>query len=266
MLLYKYVTAERALICLPEVGDGALRATQPAALNDPFECHLSKVFVEQDVDEGDTTFARILTELHELKPVTSGEVAEARRVHGSLYMRELLTQQLSQRFGIVSFATVPFHPLLWSHYTVDGSGFVIGYETEWLRTLGGAGGRLREVRYSPKPAMLMGYNAVGEPESNRYEFLSLKSSHWEYEEEWRLIVELDQTVGTGARDKHRQPINLLRIPNPAVAKVYYTERTPAESVEEIDQRLASANNRYGAKHATKLVLSERAYEYEEAGQ
>ena len=36
-LLYKYVSAERALTCLPEIGDGTLRATQPSALNDPFE-------------------------------------------------------------------------------------------------------------------------------------------------------------------------------------------------------------------------------------
>ena len=28
----------------------------------------------------------------------------------------------------------------------------------------------------------------------------------------------------------------------------------------------SANNRYGAKHPTKLVLSERTYGYEEAGE
>ena len=32
-ILYKYVTANRALTCIPEVGDGTLRATQPAALN-----------------------------------------------------------------------------------------------------------------------------------------------------------------------------------------------------------------------------------------
>ena len=35
--LYKYMIAERVLTCLPEVGDGTLRATQPATLNDPFE-------------------------------------------------------------------------------------------------------------------------------------------------------------------------------------------------------------------------------------
>ena len=36
-ILYKYVTSRGALNCIPEVGDGTLRATQSAALNDPFE-------------------------------------------------------------------------------------------------------------------------------------------------------------------------------------------------------------------------------------
>ena len=31
-------------------------------------------------------------------------------------MLELLARQLSQRFGIVSFAADPFHPLMWSHW------------------------------------------------------------------------------------------------------------------------------------------------------
>ena len=263
-LLYKYVTADRALTCLPEVGDGALRATQPGALNDPFECHVVKIFVEKDVSEGDAEFASILTKLHELAPVTPVDVAEARRVYGSLYMRELLARQLSLRFGIVSFAAVPFDPLMWSHYTGDGSGFVIGYETECLRSLAGAGERLREVRYSSEPPLLTGYVVALEPEGNRYVLLCVKSSHWEHEKEWRLIVELDRTVGTGTRDRHGQPINLVRIANSAVAKVYYTERTPVESVDEIKRRLAAGNNRYGVKEPTKLVLSERTYGYEKA--
>ena len=33
-----YKTAERLLKVLPEVGKGALRATQPIAMNNPFEC------------------------------------------------------------------------------------------------------------------------------------------------------------------------------------------------------------------------------------
>ena len=262
-LLYKYVTADRASTCLPEVGDGALRATQPAALNDPFECHVVKTFVERDVAEGNAEFARILTKLHELAPVTPAEVGEARRVYGSLYMRELLARQLSRRYGIVSFAADPFNPLMWSHYTGDGSGFVIGYKTECIRSLAGDGEDLRGVTYSSRPALLLGYVVAAEPESNRYGILCTKSSHWEYEREWRLIVELDRTVGMGTLDQHGQPINLLRIPNSAVAKVYYTERTPLESVEKIKRRLTARNNRYGVKEPTTLVLSERIYGYEE---
>ena len=34
--LFKYVSSQRVLTCLPEVGDGTLRATQPSALNDPW--------------------------------------------------------------------------------------------------------------------------------------------------------------------------------------------------------------------------------------
>ena len=59
-LLYKYVTAERALACLPEVGDGTLLATQPVALNDPFECHMQQIFVERDLAEGNAELARVL--------------------------------------------------------------------------------------------------------------------------------------------------------------------------------------------------------------
>ena len=110
-LLYKYVTAKRALACLPEVGDGALRATQPVALNDPFECHVWKPFIERDLAEGNQRLANVLTELHETVPVTKEQVAEAQDAYGSMYMRELLAQQMSRRLGIISFATDPLHPV-----------------------------------------------------------------------------------------------------------------------------------------------------------
>ena len=53
-LLFKYVSADPALTCLPEIGDGALRATQPAALNDPFECMMKKKFMETDRESGNS--------------------------------------------------------------------------------------------------------------------------------------------------------------------------------------------------------------------
>lgn len=263
-LLYKYVTAKRALACLPEVGDGALRATQPAALNDPFECHIWQTFVEQDLAEGNAKLAQVLTELHKTVPVTPNEVSRARDRYGSLYIRELFARQMSRRFGIISFATDPFNPLMWSHYTGDGSGFVLAYRTPDIGRLAAGSERLREVTYSSIPVPLMGYPVLNEPETNTYKLLCCKSSHWEHEREWRLIVDLDKTIGTGQRDQNDHPINVLRIPNSAVSEVYYTERTSPSDVATIERRLASPNNRYGVQRPTKLVLSGHAFAYEAA--
>ena len=110
---------------------------------------------------------------------------------------------------------------------------------------------------------MTGYKVLSTPESNVIHLMRCKSDLWEYESEWRLIVELDLTIGTGERDRYGQPVNLFRVPNAAVGKVYYTERTPKRVVSEIDARLQVPDNRYGVPKATKLVLAEDAYRYEE---
>ena len=113
-ILYKYVPAERGFICLPEVGDGTLRATQPASLNDPFECHVAIGYVERAESIENMELSDILTALNSASPMSAADVGEARRNYGSLYLRELLSRQLSRRFGIVSFSTDPRYPLMWA--------------------------------------------------------------------------------------------------------------------------------------------------------
>ena len=208
--------------------------------------------------------AKVLTDINQSKPVTEEHVHRARREHGSLFMRQLFTGQVSTKLGIVSFTTHPRHPLLWSHYTTDGSGFVIGYDVAEISKLAGPKGCLRSVEYGNKPVLIAGPTVLVSPESNLPILLSMKSDHWAYEDEWRLIVELNRTVGTGEKDQHGQPINLVQIPNEAVVTVYYTERTPRESVTLIRDRLADNNNRYRAESPRKLVLSSTSYGYEEA--
>ena len=264
-VLYKYMTAERVLTCLPEVGDGTLRATQPAALNDPFECAVRSIFV-MDEGEANREFARVLNSIHGTAPVTADDVAFAREEYGSLYLRNLFTKQVSQRFGIVSFATDPRHPLMWSHYTSDGSGFVVGYDVDHLRCLSSREGSLREVRYGQDMAVIIGYIVLSFPDDNLNGLLSLKSDQWSYESEWRLIVELDETIGTGLRDSRGLPINLVRVPNEAVVGVFHTERTPDDVVQEVGRRLSDANNRYGTQCLTKLVASAERYGYEDASE
>ena len=263
-VLYKYVSGDRVLSCIPEVGDGTLRATQPAALNDPFECAVLPTYVFADEQREDRELASALTVINENRPVSPDEVRQARSEYGSFFTRQLFVEQISTRFGFVSFAADPYNPLMWSHYTVDGSGFVIGYDADVISGLVGMRGWLRQVDYRDKLPFILGPSVVISPASNLPIFLSMKSSRWSHENEWRLIVELSLTVGTAERDRWGLPVNLLRIPNEAVRSVHYTERTLPELVGKIRDRLRDANNRYGAREPTKLVLSETAYDYAEA--
>ena len=162
--LYKYVTADRALTCIPEVGNGTLRATQPAALNDPFECALvvagSRVLEERD------KIATLLTAINARKPVTEKDVDEAQERHGGLFLRQLFADRISTKFGLISLAADPFHPLMWSHYTVDGSGFVIGYDVSELDNLVGEGGCLRAVQYEDFPPLIQTPDVMASEMSN----------------------------------------------------------------------------------------------------
>ena len=265
-VLYKYVTAERALTCIPQIGDGTLRATQPAALNDPFECAVTVAYGFAHESDEDLELSSVLTETNESKPITEKSVRHARQKYGSMFRRELLTEQLSTRFGIVSFTTRPHHPLMWSHYTTDGSGFVIGYRAKELKKLVGQKGCLQQVIYTHKPPPFLGPFVHDSPDFSFEKLLSYKSSHWAYENEWRLILELNGTVGTGVNDQFGQPINLVRVPNEAVISVFYTERTPKETVMLISGRLADKNNRYQVEKPQKLVLSFDSYGYEVEGE
>ena len=263
-IFYKYVTSRRVLTCIPEVGDGTLRATQPAALNDPFECAVTTMYSFQDEAEENRQLADVLTGINKSKPVSEERVRSARGDYGSLFTRQLFAEQVSTRFGIVSLTTNPYHPLMWSHYTTDGSGFVIGYDSEELKKLVGNGGYLQEVVYGGEPPPIFGPKVLGLPVSNLPKLLSVKSSHWRHEDEWRLIVELNRTIGTGQTDDHGQSINLVQIPNEAVVSVHYTERTPSDKVKLIQERLADNNNRFRARHPHKLILSSTSYGYKEA--
>ena len=266
-ILYKYMTANRALTCIPEVGDGTLRATQPAALNDPFECAVTARYVIRDASEENRLLAEALTQINESTPVTEEHVHNARQRYGSLFTRQLFAQQVSTKFGIVSFAVDPQHPLMWSHYTTDGSGFAIGYDKSAIAKLAGANGALLPVQYSDRTAPIMGPIVLASPRSNLPKLLSLKSDHWRYENEWRLIVENE-------RD-HRGREKLTGMGSQSIWFECRTKQWlgcttprehPPESLETIRNRLANDNNRYQTDSPRKLVMSSTSYGYEEAPQ
>lgn len=90
------------------------------------------------------------------------------------------------------------------------------------------------VQYYLKPPFDLGYGLV-QYEYSLHEVLVPKGDNWKYEEEWRLTIELKNTVGTGLYDHSKNSIKLCPIPNEAVTEVYITERTPEDVVQKFWQ-------------------------------
>ena len=260
-VLYKYICSERALEVLPENGNGALRATQPASLNDPLECatRCSAVYPSESEE-----VQEILEALNWIGPEHSlkkSDVQLSRRELGTQAWNDLFRKQLSRRLGVVSFSSSALHPLLWAHYADSGAGVVIGYRVSKLVKIASGYELLGAVRYIDKPPVSFGH-VIFKDEGNLHTILLTKASYWKYEQEWRLTLELKNTVGTGKTDRHGYSINLCPIPNEAVTEVYFTERTPKSTVQTIKSRLQNPSNRFRTGVPRKLVLTPNKYSYE----
>ena len=260
-VVYKYLSAERAIEVLPENGTGTLRATQPASLNDPLECANSCIAIypteEREVKEMLETLNWIPPE----HPLKTSDVQLSRRQLGSQAWNDLFRKQLSRRFGVVSFSCSQIHPLLWSHYADSGTGVVVGYRVSHLEKITKGYERVEAVRYLENPPTSVGH-IIFKDEMNLHSMLLAKASYWQYEQEWRLTLELKNTVGTGKTDQRGYSINLCPIPNEAVMEVYVTERTPKPTIEVINKRLSNPSNRYRARVAQKLILAQDKYGYD----
>ena len=228
-VLYKFLSAERTIDALPELSDGTLRATQPGALNDPFEC---ATFCEEAIYSGQD------------------------RAWNSLTKKEL-----SSRIGIISLSNSPLDLRLWTHYADEGRGIAIGYHGPTLREHVRGRGHLGPIEYwdmrDGKPTFI-----ISEDEWSLYKQLYFKKGNvWIHENEWRIIVQLEDTIDTGKFDRTMHSINLLSIPNEAVVQLYYTERTDKHLIKKLETRLKNPENRYGTDLAQQLVKHHLEYKY-----
>ena len=151
---------------------------------------------------------------------------------------------------------------MWTHYADSGAGFVIGYRVSELKKIPAGYERLGPVHYLAEPPIDMGH-VIFKDENNLHVTLLIKANYWAYVQEWRLTVELKNTIGTGKVDASGHSINLYPIPNESVTEVYFTERTPESEVEIIRSRLSNPANRFRAGSPRKLILSSDRYGYTE---
>jgi len=181
---------------------------------------------------------------------------------------------------------------MWSHYA-ENSGFVIGYNTEVLRTLGFELRKMLYLEFAPRYNPLDGnvitlsfddedYRRQRELEGTKpveapvplepVPFLELKSDwkkvarllfvkgkSWEYEKEVRLLVDQKDTRSLDKQDKNGQPVSVLDIPVEAIDEVYAGFDTPPEDIKRISEVVGTGNHRWKMKrtssHAFRMKVT-----------
>jgi hypothetical protein len=157
MKLYKYRSPSSLEHILDILLNNRLYCTPYNELNDPFEGVFRSV---QKMGFGDSKFGSGIFGTAELKT--------------SLSIPDL---SVSKKIRVCSLSASKADIMLWSHYAGGHSGIAIEVQ------LGDNNGQLHKVRYVEQ---LKEINPSFEtPDST--EILKLKSTHWEYEEEYRII-------------------------------------------------------------------------------
>ncbi len=131
-------------------------------------------------------------------------------------LRRRLSDLINRTVGILSLTEVPDDLLMWSHYADGHRGFVIGFDSnhEFFNAPGGERDNivgLKKVEYSSNRP------GVSWLDLSATEAFLIKSSHWEYEREWRCLAYLN-TVSD--RDQSTTPpVYLFEIPGDAIRSI-----------------------------------------------
>ena len=283
--IYKYFGPKGDVI--DSLIQGLLRYTPLGAFNDPFEGRpgitglhgdpqmlksLDQEFTDQIEQMLDGTLAKNVAEQYELLPPNDKAnvsfdqfkvllLAELKS-HGGNFLPFVQTnmpaivnviyQQFDSRIGACSFSEVPDSLLMWAHYGAWHSGFVVEFNAhhpyfheqvspeDELR-------HLRRVLYrSSRTSALLS-------ELSGTEMFLVKSEHWAYEREWRILRAFEHASHVIPHPIY--PIHLFAFPLEAVTTVILGARIQPDTEEHV-RRLLAAVSRSSNVNLKRVVPDE----------
>lgn len=144
-----------------------------------------------------------------------------------MVLSEILNS-INKTIGILSLTEREDNLLMWAHYSNNHKGYVIQFDDEHFffdrrKEPNELRRYLKKVTYSPqRPELILFNSEITDPENTRNLFNNIfwnKSSHWEYEQEWRMI----DTLNTCDKKLfiNNQEIFLFSIPKETVKSVIF---------------------------------------------
>jgi Protein of unknown function (DUF2971) len=203
MSIYKYVIADRIDI----LENSRIRFTQPSALNDPFEmqpfiiafAEESKLIEEYEQILGSEIEQYRSQSLDDKRESTNWQEQRNELLQFGIeklhhyekskmpMLRKAFTSMIQRIVSILSLTKDPYNLIMWAHYAQNHQGFVIEFDESHgffnqKRHPKDEFGFLREVTYSNERPKVILNNMTP------VDLFLVKSKHWKYEKEWRMML------------------------------------------------------------------------------
>jgi hypothetical protein len=218
-ILFKYLPIER----ITYLDDELLRFTQPADLNDPFECFPKQINKE--------ILLKFLKE--KLRPdlFRKEGVKISRNFYDNLpkiidgYLPNAY-DETNKLVGILSLSKNWNNTLMWSHYSTSHRGFCIGfnknhsYFDDYIDTLNDKSQHTKDVCYSYDRVELDLQTPFKKP---GFEIFTTKSKDWIYEDEVRIISSLNRSDAVIESNPYN--IHLFKVPHKAISEIVVGAKT-----------------------------------------
>jgi hypothetical protein len=275
MILYKYCSP-RGVDILESL---RIKVTPPIEFNDPFEFtpqivgtiplqHIERMLTDPaflshayPVHMAAGTFSGSKTEfdhyMREQKTSQSQEFLKGGLPIVVKVLRTIHLVNLSKDIGLLCLSEKDKDILMWSHYSDGHTGLVVGLTTDHPPL--SVTERLWKVAYDSERVKL---DLAWLPDSEEYkqytkELVTTKSSHWQYEQEWRQFFPLQKCHV----DRHDDATHyFLKIQPQLITKVILGWR--CSDVTENSVRRALTESRLQHVLLEKTVLDERKFELE----
>ncbi len=257
--LYKYLKPER----IDVLTKCKIRYTQPRAFNDPFELTvpMTRIMEEEEIKHmGDQLIPQQAQDVYERLPDPSRSLTSAQQVQLILKKRRAkrkvdkrvaqqlrlvapeiragIEEALNSNIGILSLTERPDNLLMWAHYAASHEGLAIGFNSEhpYFNAPKSPNDELRHLRQvtyrQSRPKMSM-TNFSG------IDILLVKSTHWAYEREWRILRALQDADEVIPLLPPLHTVHLFNFPSDAVVEVILGCRMGEAKRKEVIKEIRS---------------------------
>jgi hypothetical protein len=255
--LYKYLPPERVSSV---IGKLLIRFSQVSVMNDieEFKPPISRVGSREEVEQA------MKRRADERYPGLR-ELMEAR---GPEYITEMVDdvernlprtiktiyEMNDKNFGILSLSEDSTNPYMWEKYADKGQGFLVEFDPShswfWQKMAEDDELRhLRRVTYVPDrtPSYLFATTAQ--------DYLYTKETKWEYEKEWRIILNFNSAACKVGKDYTGTDILLFAIPPDCILSVTVGYNASPEFVQKVRSAIG-ANPSFSHLHVRAATRTE----------